>query len=73
MSNYGYTYELPDPTVLFDYADNEPSDEFLQAAAYWQAHGYTIHHDGTATRSGKFLSARDVLEQWRNRDEVVPF
>ena len=43
------------------------------AHAYWESHGYTIHYDGTATKSGRFLSERDVLEQWRNRDEVVPF
>ena len=47
--------------------------ELSIAQGYWQAHGYTIHHDGTATKSGRFLSERDVLEQWRNRDEVVPF
>lgn len=50
-------------------------DEIDTALAqdYWQASGYTIHHDGTATKRGRFLSERDVLAQWRNRDEVVPF
>lgn len=51
----------------------EKSEQLAAACAYWQSQGYTINDDGTAEKRGKFLSARDVLEQWRNRDEVVPF
>lgn len=47
--------------------------DFAAASAYWQERGYNINYDGTADKRGKFLSARDVLEQWRNRDEVVSF
>ena len=47
--------------------------DFAAASAYWQERGYNINYDGTADKPRHYLTARDVLEQWRNRDEVVPF